>query len=1077
MPIATSIGSLPPNLTEAIMTPVKCTFWSYSVSNPSSWVRAIAHPLNAATLRFAAERADPAESVPAAAHANVTIRGDYWRGIGGLALLLALGLLFSGVLCDAQAQDQAAGRTAVSEDLGTGRQKLSGYRRPDLAGAPFVGPLERSAVLRLAIGLPLRDSSALDTLVREVSDPASPNYRQFLSPEEMVQRFSPTAADYEALATFAKTHGMRVVRTYNNRYLLDVTGTVDAVEKALHVKMNNYHRPDGTIFFAPDREPSLDLDVPVYYIAGLENFVLPKRHQTQYPGGGALNSLLSQDFRSVYAGNSTLTGTGQTVGLLEFAAPNDMDIHGNGSQYSGYAGWVSPPPGTSSAWPPFLLWPAGTQQPDLSTATQGELDFIGEAELDIEMAMAMAPGLDQIVVYTVTQIPATNFAGEIANAALIDDAMNAMAHPDPGYPLSLQLSASLTWLSDPMTQQILKTMAAQGQSFFVASGDTGSYNSSSSGCQQITFTVQSGGMTFANDLALDTVTAVGGTLWAAAPDGEIVWNSSVSWSNTTSGTAGGGGIVTGVPIPPYQVGFTSNGASSSNRNVPDVAAAAGNVFSYVTGNAAIEGGTSAATPLWAGFTALVNQQRQNLGLKPGIGFLNPTLYSIATTNYSANFHDITSGNNGTGGCADFKAGTGYDLATGLGSPTGMLIDTLANSPITAANEGDPHLTTLDGVHYDFQSAGEFVALRQGRGLEIQTRQSPVPTAPPAANSYTGLATCVSVNTAVAARVGKHRVTYQPGLGEAPDPAGMQLRVDGALTTLTPRGILLIPGGRVTNSPSGSGIEIDFPEGTILTVTSNWWASQNVWYLNVDIFNAPPAQGIMGATSAGGWLPALPNGASLGAMPGALHQRYVDLYHTFGDAWRVTNAASLFDYAPGTSTASFTVASWPPEQPPCTVPKKTAQKPLQPGVAKKLCSAVIGKARKADCLFDTEVTGEPGFAKAYELSQQIAIGSTRTILSGNKNPSVSGESVTFTATVTRNSSGRAVPAGAVRFAVDGVDAGAPVPVDAKGQAVWKASRLEVGEHQVTARYVPNEGSVYLPSSSLDTPHAVVKELPR
>ena len=107
----------------------------------------------------------------------------------------------------------------------------------------------------------------------------------------------------------------------------------------------------------------------------------------------------------------------------------------------------------------------------------------------------------------------------------------------------------------------------------------------------------------------------------------------------------------------------------------------------------------------------------------------------------------------------------------------------------AATRGDPHLTTVDRTNYDFQSAGEFVALRSVDGLEIQTRQTAVPTVSTVGpNPHTGLTTCVSLNTAVAARVGTHRVTYQPNLSGIPDPSGLQLRVDGALTTLGARGL-------------------------------------------------------------------------------------------------------------------------------------------------------------------------------------------------------------------------------------------------------------------------------------------------
>jgi hypothetical protein len=105
-------------------------------------------------------------------------------------------------------------------------------------------------------------------------------------------------------------------------------------------------------------------------------------------------------------------------------------------------------------------------------------------------------------------------------------------------------------------------------------------------------------------------------------------------------------------------------------------------------------------------------------------------------------------------------------------------------------EGDPHLTTVDKTHYDFQGAGEFVTLRDPDGAEIQTRQTPISTTFfPAPNAYDGLATCASINTAVAARVGSHRVTLEPNLSGVPDQSGLQLRIDGVPTTLGPQGLV------------------------------------------------------------------------------------------------------------------------------------------------------------------------------------------------------------------------------------------------------------------------------------------------
>ena len=291
------------------------------------------------------------------------------------------------------------------------------------------------------------------------------------------------------------------------------------------------------------------------------------------------------------------------------------------------------------------------------------------------------------------------------------------------------------------------------------------------------------------------------------------------------------------------------------------------------------------------------------------------------------------------------------------------------------SSGEPHLTTINGMHYDFQSAGEFVFLRNREGLEIQTRQGPIPTTyNPGADPHDDLATCVSINTAVAARVGKHRVSYEPNLSGIPDPNGLQLRVDGVLTTLGPGAIDLGDHGRIMKTMAPGGLEIDFPDGSNLLVTPNWWDFLRIWYLDVDVVPARDAAGIAGTIAPelrdapASWLPALPDGSSMGSMPTSLHDRFVALYQKFTDAWRVTSGDSLFDYAPGTSTDTFTMRTWPPEHPPCSIPGKIRVEPLSEPVAKQVCSSVTGE--NAHCVFDVMVTGNAGFATTYALRQDL-----------------------------------------------------------------------------------------------------------
>lgn len=293
--------------------------------------------------------------------------------------------------------------------------------------------------------------------------------------------------------------------------------------------------------------------------------------------------------------------------------------------------------------------------------------------------------------------------------------------------------------------------------------------------------------------------------------------------------------------------------------------------------------------------------------------------------------------------------------------------------------GDPHLTTVDGVHYDFQSAGEFTALR-GDGLEIQTRQSAVPTAAvPITNPYTGITHCVSIFTAVAAKLGSSRITVQPSPGAEPDPNSMQVRVNGEVVKLTDAPYVVRAGGSdkgaieatITKRPDGM-FEITDARGTQLVVTSNYWNARKVWYLNVNVYGTAARKGTMGRLGERSWLPALPDGSSLGAKPESESDRYQVLYEKFADAWRVTDQTSLFDYEPGTNTATFTRDEWPRNHPQsCAIEGETSAEAATEEVAQQACANVVDATKRADCVFDVMVTGNADFGKSYEVMQRFS----------------------------------------------------------------------------------------------------------
>lgn len=350
-----------------------------------------------------------------------------------------------------------------------------------------------------------------------------------------------------------------------------------------------------------------------------------------------------------------------------------------------------------------------------------------------------------------------------------------------------------------------------------------------------------------------------------------------------------------------------------------------------------------------------------------------------TTNPQSNMADIALTTTGQGfGTKALGAGT-YYIAIRLA----LMGPGFYTVTYNIGTGGEPHLTTLERNHYDFQAAGEFVLLRNP-AIEIQVRQGPITTITnPGPDPRTGLATCVSINSAVAARVANRRVTYQPNLSGVPDPTGLQLRIDGVLTTLGPDGINFEKRGRISRTTAPGGLRIDFPDKTVLFVTPTFWAEQQLWFLNLDISPQPDSVGLLGPFATRSWLPALPDGSSLGPMPSSLHDRFVDLNQRFANAWRVTAASSLFDYASGTSTDTFSI-NWPPENPPCSLPGATPAPATTEAVAQQACRLVKGLTQNKNCVFDVMVTGNTGFADTYLVSQDLqAFPVNNTGQSGNK----------------------------------------------------------------------------------------------
>ena len=559
--------------------------------------------------------------------------------------------------------------------------------------APLVGPLRATQSLRFDIVLPLRDRAGLQNFVQEVNDPTSPVYHQFLMPQEVTARFGPSQENWNALVAFAKASGFEIIGGTLDSRDLWLTGTVANIERAFHVNMNIYRDPtEGRTFFAVDREPTVDLPFQLWHITGLDNDSQPhplyvkksdyaKAHGIDpgkfiahaTTGSGPSDSFLGSDMRAAYYEGTALTGSGQNIALFEFAGTDLVDL----TTYYKNVGQTEP-------YTPTLISTGGYSTTCVDSGRSACDDT--EQTLDMTQAMGMAPGSKMLYMYVCGDVLASG-SGNISDTSCI----SAMV-TNTDAPLSLQISCSWGWTpADPSTlDPYFEQMASQGQNFFAASGDSSAWSASNEAWP-------------ADDA---NIVSVGGTdlttSGAAGP-----WASETAWADS-----GGGISPDSIPIPSWQqlsgVITSANKGSTTLRNGPDVSANANFTF-YVcadqtTCTANEYGGTSFATPMWAGYLALANQQAA--ASSKTIGYINPIIYPDAlTSSYSTLFHDVTSGS-----CGTYSAITGYDLCTGWGSPktTGIInllagaataSFTLSDSPsslsITQGGSGTSTVTVTD----------------------------------------------------------------------------------------------------------------------------------------------------------------------------------------------------------------------------------------------------------------------------------------------------------------------------------------------------------------------------------------------
>ncbi len=587
------------------------------------------------------------------------------------------------------------------------RVALAGHR-VNLAGQ-VAAYSNDTTPLTLTVTLRRDDEAGFQHYLHDVYDPASPMYRQFLSPVDLAARFGPSQETYDTVARFFAAQRFTALELSPNRLTLTLAAARADAEAALAVHIDDYAGA-GRVFHANDRDPALPPEIAAHVqaIAGLSTFARPtpltsnspSPQYFQCPAGQTDRCDLYGPLCAIYSASRAtgellqkLEGTGK--GIRDYAKA--YTTHNENvqkyyeaclnNQFPADAGPLQQPMAADGSGVPWrdvdgsgqtiglvefdlyqtsdiaaflqLIGSPATQIAHLSDVTLGAGASFGSSEsevvLDIDAVMGLAPGAD-VVVYNASFSGAGSSFQNLFNR-MINDGVDI-------------ISNSWAYCEDQTSQadvdsieSILQAAAASGVSVYSGSGDSGST------C------LDGAANTAAVPATSPHITAVGGTSLAAGAGGiyrgETWWDGSAGTPQTGQG---GFGTSRFFARPDYQNGFTA----SAQRSVPDVAANAdpntGLIICQADAGGCptpyLYGGTSLSTPVWAAFTALLNQARGS-----PLGFANASLYPLAA---GEGFHTAAS--------------MGSDFAhVGLGSPNVSALNLLlqglsAGTPSASVSE-------------------------------------------------------------------------------------------------------------------------------------------------------------------------------------------------------------------------------------------------------------------------------------------------------------------------------------------------------------------------------------------------------
>ncbi|HEX6538779.1 MAG TPA: S53 family peptidase [Candidatus Dormibacteraeota bacterium] len=532
------------------------------------------------------------------------------------------GLLLALVLV-AAAASACAPATQTSTSLGGAQRVMSLPSHPLLSIAirdgHDLGPINGATVLRLTLGLRGRDPNGLEAAL-SAGAPLTP---------QQLSAFGPDPVAVVAVESLLGGAGLTPAWT-PGAATMSVSGPAAAVERVFGVAIHNRVGPDGARFYAPAHPAAIpeSLQTAVNAATGLDDYPSATSSADLFTTVGVTPDQMTSFYNVDPLRSAGLDGSGMTVVFPEIDRydPAMLDAFANHFNL-----------------PPFNVQVARTNagSPDKEQ---------GEADLDLEIVHAIAPGAREVVYYSSA-----------------DDVIDAEQQMYRDYPHGAIESSSVGECEAPGGQNrndanvlgdLQKPAAAAGWSIFVATGDRGAYDCAPAG--------DFDNLAADLDASIPYVTAVGGSLVVLSSRGG--YNREASWGEPIQQWGGGGGLSEYWQMPSWQraPGVQSQ-YSSGARETPDVSNNADGLSGwqiYALGDINVIGGTSAASPFWAGCAALIDEDLKQKGL-PLIGFANPALYTFAQDPPGLPqppYHDITAGTD-----LYYPATEGYDLATGLGT--------------------------------------------------------------------------------------------------------------------------------------------------------------------------------------------------------------------------------------------------------------------------------------------------------------------------------------------------------------------------------------------------------------------------